>query len=732
MNYIAHKTEMTIQTVKEHSENVATIARDFSILPLKEITYNIGLLHDIGKYQESFQKRINGSNIKIPHALCGAKEISNIFDDDNIILYIMRYCIAGHHSGLQNFGTRADVAEQTSLCANLVRETEDYTAYKGDLNCSPIELRKVENLLKTNCKTMQDLVEKFDFIVRYCFSCLTDADSLDTEKFHTGKDRIALRSNFHKSLEQINDILGGFKSETSLQKSRKEIQEQAYEKISDTNNFFIMNMPTGSGKTLCSLKFALSRALVKRKKRIIYVIPYNSIIDQTAEIFEKNFKNLNVLRHQSSFTYEDEENEDYKEWALKSTENWDVDFIITTAIQFFESIYKNKRGKLRKLHNMADSIIIFDEAHLMPIKFLEPCIKSILNITKFLNSDALLLTATMPNFSKLINEKFNIEHKFTDLIEDKSLFVNFKKCKYEFREFSNIKNLIVDSNAHSRLIIVNSKMLAREVYKGCYGEVYHLSTYMTGIDRVQTINVIKERIKKLEVDFEKNDDIPWNRKITVVSTSLIEAGVDLDFHEVYREITGLDSILQSGGRCNREGKRKNGKVTVFEIEENKKPSTDEQRFSKTLIEKYENIDDLECIEEYYNKLFDRRSEEISKYTVCGDGNHIHELNFKTYAENFNFIDDRLISIVIPTDEYCKNIVEEVQKKGFVDSRKIQKYVVSVTKWEFDDLLKQGVVSDYESGVYFLTNLDYYDENVGINFVGKSYYVEGGDESGIWI
>lgn len=195
---------------------------------------------------------------------------------------------------------------------------------------------------------------------------------------------------------------------------------------------YLLNMPTGSGKTLASVKIALERAIASGKKRIIYIIPYNSIIDQTANVFDELFQGTaQILRHQSTFSYEDDENisEDYREAAKCAAENWNAPFIITTAVQFFESVYANRRGKLRKMHNMADSVLIFDEAHLMPQNYLQPCLQAVAYITRYLKSEAVFLTATMPDFVKLLQQYALPDSKVENLIQDTSLFIEFQEMQ---------------------------------------------------------------------------------------------------------------------------------------------------------------------------------------------------------------------------------------------------------------------------------------------------------------
>lgn len=237
----------------------------------------------------------------------------------------------------------------------------------------------------------------------------------------------------------------------------------------------------------------------------------------------------------------------------KACENWDAPLIVTTNIQFFESLYNYRSSRLRKLHNLSNSIVIFDEVHMLPSEYIQPCIKAIGYITKFIGSKALLMSATMPDYSKFINE-YTSDCKVTDAVPDKSLFRLFSKCTYNYIGRVDLPYIYERSQEYgSSLIIVNRRKTARELYNLCSGKKYHLSTYMTPQHRSEVISSIRQ-------------DLKTGEKLTVISTSLIEAGVDLDFETVFRENAGIDNIIQSGGRCNREGK-KNGDVFVFETDD---------------------------------------------------------------------------------------------------------------------------------------------------------------------
>ena len=727
MVYKAHINEVSgeIQTVKEHSENTANLCKGFSISAFQDIMYVMGILHDIGKYQVLFQQRINGQNIKIEHSGCGAKVARQKYP--SIVGDLMAYCIAGHHSGIPDGGFENDTPDQSTLSGRMNREFEDFDYYKNELNIPEIDEKAICEFIARDCSNdMKCVIDKFAFLTRYCFSCLTDADSLDTAMFCDRDANRSMYADFENCLKKVNREVESFHAVTELQKTRAVIQEQVFSQSDQDAEIYLINMPTGSGKTLCSIKFALQRALKGNKKRIIYIIPYNSIIEQTADTFEHIFgAEAEILRHHSTFFYDEREDysEDYRDTIRYATENWDAQMIITTAVQFFESIHANKRSKLRKLHNMADSILIFDEVHLMPTKYLQPCLEAVSYITKILNSEAVFLTATMPDYENLIHKYALSSSVVCELIRDKSMYYKFNKCNYEFTgELSN-ESLITRAGLYpSSLIIVNRKADARDLYSICGGNKFHLSTYMTSFDRSRVINKIKRELDELENDYPGLVNVPDERKITVVSTSLIEAGVDLDFFTVFRELSGLDSILQAGGRCNREGKRRMADVFIFTLESRKHSLLRDERLNITrgILDEYKDISCQESINAYYNRVFFVKQEDIVKNSISKKCNSVYNIPFRQYAEDFQMIDSDSFSIVVSRDEVCREMVErlKITKKGSI--RKFQKYSLSVHQNEFEDLFRQHVINDFDSGIFCLTNMDYYDADTGIQFEGKDY------------
>ncbi|MEG1705870.1 MAG: CRISPR-associated endonuclease Cas3'', partial [Clostridia bacterium] len=472
MKYYAHSKSDSPkekwQTVKEHCEEVGKQVASFSSEWCdKDFAFDLGLLHDIGKYQQGFQERISGKNNSIEHAICGAKECKQL-GLPYYFNYCLQSCIAGHHSGLPDVGTMADSEEMATLCARLKRETQDYSVYKTDLALQKIAKNPMINTDSPDSKS-------FSFWVRMMFSCLTDADYLDTERFCNGETERGVFANLTKCEELLRAKMDSFVADTDVKVARKSLQKQIMSNVTTDAEIYFMNMPTGSGKTLASMQFALARANRGGKKRIIYII-----IEQNAKVFKDIFGETSVLEHHCNFDYDSLECPTTAEKLKRSAENWDASIIVTTNVQFFESIYSNKSSHLRKLHNIADSILIFDEAHMFPSKFYKPCLDAINIFVKQYNCEAIFLSATMPDFYTWLSEFGCVGAKCLDLIQDKSNFNAFSRCKIEnLNSISLEKLLVLAQEGSSSLIVVNSKKNARRVYERLQGLKYHLSTYMT-------------------------------------------------------------------------------------------------------------------------------------------------------------------------------------------------------------------------------------------------------------
>lgn len=713
MEYLAHKSDAgkRKQPLKDHLVNTAELAKEFSLNKFRDVAYQAGLMHDVGKYQSTFQKRINGEKVRIEHSICGAKDAFNLVDKYGFAALILAYCIAGHHGGLPNGGSRADSVDMNTLLGRIKRDCEDYGEYRHEIETDASQLNKLNDYFSSLPQSEAVYSHEFIYLTRYIFSCLTDADFLDTERFFKDRAREKISFSFEAALERLDKRFNSFNAKTGIQKTRAVLQNQAYKNIENNQNVFFLNMPTGSGKTLCSLKLALETAIKCNKKRIIYVIPYTSIIEQTAREFEKILgDSLPVLQHHSNYTFDkngvDANDDDNIVSLLKATENWDAPLIVTTSVQFFQSLHSNRGSKLRKLHNIADSVIILDEAHLLPLNYFQSCLNSIAFVSDTLDSKIILMSATLPDYEKLF-EKFAYKNvSMCNLIRDKSDFKIFDKCSYSYLGKITPENLAQKTNdCGSTLIVVNKRRTAKELYtflSGTDKNVYHLSTYMTPYDRKKKIDEIRSKLAA-------------NEKIKVVSTSLIEAGVDLDFETVFRELSGLDSILQAGGRCNREGERKNGNVYIFELNDIINGDLAiRANITKGLLKKYNSISSPECIEEYYSILLNTDENKLKQNTI--EVTKAFYIPFASYSDNFKIIDSDTVGIVVGRDDKSKCLIQNLKYNSSAKiRRKLQSYTATVYRNEFEELKHLGVINDFGTGVYCLASNSYYSEDTGISF-----------------
>ncbi|MCD8208809.1 MAG: CRISPR-associated helicase Cas3' [Bacteroidales bacterium] len=742
MSYYAHTKliddstvapEEEWQPLSSHLMNVAELASAFATDGLKTCAYVEGMLHDIGKYQTSFQERLRGSNQNVDHAVCGAKEATALFDIGNAAVIdvvkeylnncdsseqerivgllrndsfrdILAYAIIGHHSGLPNKGNEGENLDSSSLIPRLKKETEPYSEYKNEIKLSTDDIKSsTMEILKFFANGSSNPFIDYEFLIRYLYSCLVDADFLDTEKFCTGIERKDFPVDWDDCAEKIERKFLSFQYDTPVNIARRTIRDEALGMIKNNSHVYLLDMPTGSGKTLCSVRLALERIRFAGKKRIIYVIPYTSIIEQTAATMEELFPDLTILQHHCNYDFEAEDDGDEDisaaEKLKKATENWDVPMIITTNVQFFESIYSN-RGKLRKMHNMADSVLIFDEMHMMPLKWFAPCMAAINELTINFGSEALFLTATMPDFKNLVKEYAGLDIGTFDLVPDKSLYGEFRNVTFVYDKMADVPDMLDPSV--SNLVVCNGKKTALDYFKRYdKGEKYYLSTYMTPRHRSEVIDRIRA-------------DLFEGKKPAVFSTSLIEAGVDLDFDCAWRELSGLDNVLQTAGRCNREGvkDRESSKVHVFETDG--KLAGDlaiRTEAAKGCVAKYgmSGISDPDCVREYYDKIYGAED------ATVGAGRKIMSesftVNFRDIADEFQFIESYTEGVVVVEQEN-KRLIDVLRHGGVIGRRELQKFTAMVNRSELLRLIDAGAVRTYD-GVNVLESDAYYDAETGI-------------------
>lgn len=720
MDYIAHIREEDNheQLILNHLNNTAKLSALFAKeFGNEEYAYLCGLVHDLGKYSLAFQNRIRRNTQKCDHSTAGAREIFKSAPFGKMLAY----CVAGHHSGLQNIGSKFDVGGEGTLYGRLSSENsiEPYEAYKNEIS----EEFKITKPPKINplCKAGFS----YSFFIRMLYSCLVDADFLDTENFmRNGDIDRSVVYDFKSMLNCLNDELNKFKnSDGIINEKRAEILDCCKTKSQLKRGLFTLTVPTGGGKTISSMAFALNHLIKNDMKRIIYVIPYTSIIEQNAKVFSNIFGSDLILEHHSNYDFKDSD-DSFNDIKKLSSENWDMPVIVTTNVQFFESLFANKSSRCRKLHNIANSVIIFDEAQMLPTEYLNPCIKAISELVYNYKCTAILCSATQP----AITSMFPKEIKATEICDDTNeLYEVFNRTKIIQRGTIETMELVYELNSLSQcLVIVNTRKHALKLYSLLNGDgVFHLSTLMCPANRKETILEIRQRL----ID---------NKPCKVVSTRLIEAGVDVDFPRVYRANAGLDSIVQSAGRCNREGKLKDengnlifGEVHIFKPEQefvNNQPTSFKQPIKVTDIisRKFDDITSPQAIKNYFEQLYFFNGEsglDINRIVDSLENgmspkprkpDAMFNFNFADVARDFKLIEDNTHSVIIPYDEKAKELIKELRNSKYMGKilRSLQSYTVNIYHNEYMALFNSGKL-DVVNDIAILKSIDYYDEKTGI-------------------
>lgn len=428
MKYLAHCNEKHSQTLKDHLFGTAELASRFAErFEKSDWGYCCGMLHDIGKYSLAFQEKIkNNSDKRVDHSTAGAK----VCFEKGGMYGFMSYCIAGHHSGLPDHGSSSDAGNAPTLEGRKRKRIEDYSAFKSEIKIPEINTTPFDPL------TVPDPDFSLSVFIRMLYSCLVDADFLDTERFmKNGQTLREAGEDISVLLERLKDYVADWlqnEDKETVNGRRTEILRHCFEKGLSERGIFQLTVPTGGGKTIASLAFALQHAVENHMDRVIYVIPYTSIIEQNAEVFRRILGDQNVLENHYNVDYES--SEELKPMQLAS-ENWDKPVVVTTNVQFFESLFANKSSRCRKLHNIANSVIIFDEAQMLPTDYLKPCIAMMEELVGNFRSSIVLCTATQPSLTPFFQRKLPVTELCPRVEEQFRFFerVTFKNIGTCFR-----------------------------------------------------------------------------------------------------------------------------------------------------------------------------------------------------------------------------------------------------------------------------------------------------------
>lgn len=708
-----------IQTIKDHLEKTAETAKAFAgCFGAGEDAYLCGLIHDIGKYSEAFQKRIyKESKKRVDHSGAGAVELKKRFGSRGRIL---AYCVAGHHTGLPDGGTSSDTEDEPTLCGRLQRELEPYNQFQYDI--------EIPSLIKPELNFADAGVFTYPFYIRMLYSCLVDADFLDTETFMQGEVRKPVYEDLDALSIKMDTKIAELNKKTAaalhnpapsqndiLNIKRGEILQCCIDGAEAKRGLFTLTVPTGGGKTLSSLAFALKHAVKHGMQRIIYVIPYNSIIEQNAKVFEDVMGTRNVLQHHSGIDYNDSEGNIFAYKRL-ATENWDMPIVVTTAVQFFESLFANKSSSCRKLHNITDSVIIFDEAQLLPIQYLKPCTMAIAELVTNYGCTVVLCSATQPALSRFLG-RLEIRELYGQARE---AFFAFKRAAIRFIGELDDDTLAQRINEERQVLcVVSTRKQAQAVFARIKEEgTYHLSTFMVPVHRQAVLAEIRQRLKD-------------KKPCRVISTSLIEAGVDVDFPVVYRAEAGLDSLIQAAGRCNREGKQPEiCPVYVFKPETKYRlPAMLERPIGvmRSIANQFDDATSFEAIEAYFNELYDVQGDGVDSKNIVKrfeKGRGSMNFPFASVAKDFKLIDENTRPVVIPYDEKAKGMIEKLKAGERTREllRGIQPYTVNVYPQNFKmlknggwlDLLDDELDEKRDEGLAVLTNMEKYSDKTGLD------------------
>ena len=724
------------QTLQSHSVNVGEMAAEFArVFGSQEIACQAGKLHDLGKYSKAFDRRLHGGS-SVDHATAGAKIAVERWGD--VIGKLMAFCIAGHHAGLNGSG-EGDNRRTLKQCL-VLQFGADIPALD---NLWQQEIKLPQNLSAPPLKAdAHHPFFSYAFFTRMLYSCLVDADYLDTEAFYSNlENKVAERGGYPdlNSLQHnFNQFINAFrrrvaqaskqteaeKRNAALNRLRSEILDHAVEQAAQPQGLFTLTVPTGGGKTFTSMAFALEHAKRHNMRRVIYVIPFTSIIEQNAAEFRKAFGELGeqaVLEHHSTFDDGKLQGDATKDKLRLASENWDAPIVVTTAVQFFESLFADHSSRCRKLHNIAGSVIILEEAQMLPLNLLLPIMQAIKELAQNYRCSIVMCTATQP----AVQAENGFYHGFENVREiapkPTALFDKLRRTTVQHIGTQTDADLLAKVGEHPQmLVIVNNRRHAR----GLYDQVkhldgtFHLTTLMCAKHRSQKLDEIRGRLKNGE-------------PCRVIATSLIEAGVDVDFPLVMRAEAGLDSVAQAAGRCNREGKRpsENSFVWIFAPEDKWQAppelATQAAVMRLTADEFSDNLLSAQAVAAYFAELYQLKGSELDNKKILkmhNDTGQSLDFPFQTIADKFRMIESHMQPLIIPFDVEVENLISSLHHADHIGGllRKLQPYTVQIPEKALAALYKAGRIEpinekNFGKQFYTLIGLDWYDEVAGLSW-----------------
>jgi CRISPR-associated endonuclease/helicase Cas3 len=720
------------QSLKDHLDQTAELAATFALpLNLSRAARLTGAMHDWGKHDPAFDNRLTGGPERVDHSTAGGRLLLDRADRATVLAaQVLAHAILGHHAGLP------DTSGEAGGLNDRVERFQD--PIDPAINASAqIDLRPVMAELMAKCRPG---TAEFDLSLagRMVFSCLVDADYRDTEAFYATLDGIHPDRNW-PSLTSILPVLraaldarlAGFAPDSDLNRLRADILAHLRAASRRPRGLYTLTVPTGGGKTLASMAFALGHAAAHGHRRVIYAIPYTSIIDQTAATFRELFGDV-VLEHHSSIEVEtfDKDKAQGRDKTRLAMEDWAAPIVVTTNVQLFESLFAARPARARKLHNIANSVIILDEAQCLPRHLLRPTLRMIDALAALYGCTILLCTATQPAFDSAQLQDGGLDLTGRELAPDPpALARQLRRARIVPGDVMTDDDLVAGLRAAPQgIVIVNSRKHALALFdhlraEGLEGTV-HLTTRQYPADRRRIITDIRDRLKT-------------GQPCRLIATSLIEAGVDLDFPIGWRAEAGLDSIIQAAGRVNREGKRplEASTLTVFTpAEHTPSPELAKLALATRSTALRHDLDAPEAIHDWFEQVYWTTGEMLDRHGivqsfVCGRA----EVSFpyRTTAEVYRMIDSTMVPVIIPTDSNAANLdrlgVAEVPSGRL--ARALQPYTVQIPTRDRALLRANGrgdfAAPQLRSDQFFvLTDKTLYQQGSGLWWEGADQLAEG--------
>lgn len=736
-----HRPKAEWQGLEAHLGQVAVRAAEFAAaFSAADWGRAVGLWHDLGKYSAAFQSYLESSASgdyhteeaaehtggpapKTDHTTAGAQHAVATLP---VMGHLLAYAISGHHSGLLDA-----ISDRACLERRLKKAVEPWEHGLAELPppMAPVLPGFLQAALDQRASDPRSTAFSFAFFVSMLFSCLVDADYLDTEAF-MDPARSADRPGWpDDALERMqlaleHHVTGLGNSGSHVNTCRRRVREACIDAAHDRPGLFSLTVPTGGGKTLSSLAFALRHARCHGLRRLIYVIPFTSIIEQNADVFRRVLEPLvqagmadPVLEHHSAL--------DVGRETLGSrlaAENWDAPLVVTTSVQLFESLFSNRTSRCRKLHNLARAVIVLDEAQKIPVEYLEPCLCALRELTSSYGSTVVLCTATQPAIHRRDDFLIGLDGVREIVPEPHALYLDLKRVEVESIGRRDDDELANRLREHEQVLcIVNTRRHARELFTRLKDEpgTVHLSAAMCPHHRSAVLDDIRARLDR---------GVPCR----VVSTQLVEAGVDVDFPVVYRSLAGLDSIAQAAGRCNREGRLASARTYVFRSEHETSETflRDTANAAAQILGRgdapalYDDLLSLEAVEHYFRLYYWSQQERWDQEGILGRLKLVpsnrdlpFQFSFRENAARFRLIRDSGEPVIVPWGERGTSLCQQLMACQALPSRRLlrglQRYTVQVPRRTFHQQLGRAVELVHDRFAV-VTSLDlYYDDDLGL-------------------